>query len=99
MKGLHSRHSNPDRLILNFDPTPLSYVYASNHTLHQKGASSVPLLGKGKQKRITGTFTMIKSGDFLPMQLIYEGKASDLSLRGKTARRVEAVSVSSYQLI
>ena len=64
IKGIQSRHSIPDELILNFDQTPLSYVCTSNHTLHEKGASSVPLLGKGKQKQITGTFTVSKSGVF-----------------------------------
>ena len=76
IKGIQSRHSIPDELILNFDQTPLSYVCTSNHTLHEKAASSVPLLGKGKQKQITGTFTVSKSGVFLPMQLIYEGKTN-----------------------
>ena len=37
-----------------------------------QGASSVTLVGKGK-KQITGTFTITMSGQFLPMQLIYQG--------------------------
>ena len=73
-KILQERYQVPDDLILNFDQTPLPYVCVSNHTLHEKGASSVPLVGKGKKKQITGTFTVTKSGIFLPMQLIYEGK-------------------------
>ena len=32
------------------------------------------IVGKGKQKQITGTFTVSADGDFLPMQLIYAGK-------------------------
>ena len=71
---LQARYQVLDELILNFDQTPLPYICASNHTLHEKGASSVPLVGKGKTKQITGTFTVTKSGHFLPMQLIYEGK-------------------------
>ena len=74
IKILQERYQVPDDLILNFDQTPLPYVCVSNHTLHEKGASSVPLVGKGKKKQITGTFTVTKSGIFLPMQLIYEGK-------------------------
>ena len=46
-------HDIPDELIINFDQTPLSYVFCSKRTLEFKGAKSVPLLGKGKQ--ITGT--------------------------------------------
>ena len=74
IKTLQAMHSVPEDLILNFDQTPLSYVCSASHTLHEKGAKSVPLVGKGKKKQITGTFTFTMSGLFLPMQLIYEGK-------------------------
>ena len=63
-------------MIINFDQTPLSYVCTRDHTLHFKGDSSVPLKGKGKTKQITGTFAVSKSGLFLPMQIIYEGKTT-----------------------
>ena len=66
-------HSIPDDLIINFDHTPLPYVVTAISTLNEKGAKSVPLQGKGK-KQITGTFAVSMTGDFLPMQLIYEGK-------------------------
>ena len=59
-------------LIVNFDQTPLPQVCASKYTLEKKGTGSVPLVGKGKSKQITGTFAISQSGDFLPMQLIYE---------------------------
>lgn len=52
----------------------MPYVVAGNSTLHEKGAKSVPLQGKGKKKQTTGTFAVSMTGDFLPMQLIYEGK-------------------------
>lgn len=44
------------------------------HTRHEKGAKSVPLVGKGKKKQITGMFTVTMSGLFFAMQLIHEGK-------------------------
>ena len=34
----------------------------------------MPIVGKEKQKQITGTFTVSANGDFLPMQLIYAEK-------------------------
>ena len=74
IKELQIWHQIPDDLIINFDQTPLSYVCSPNHMLHFKGAKSVPLIGKGKSKQITGTFSCTKSGLFLPMQLIYQGK-------------------------
>ena len=47
-----------------------------NHTLHFKGGKSVPPVGKGKSKQITGTFSCTKSGIFLPMQVIYQGQTN-----------------------
>ena len=74
IKTLQQQYDIPDELILNYDQTPLSYVCAPNHTLHTRGEANIPLIGKGKKKQITGTFTVTKSGDFLPMQIIYQGK-------------------------
>ena len=73
-KSLLEWHSMPKDLVINFDQTPLPYVCASKHTLEKQGTKSVPLVGKGKCKQITGTFAISQSGEFLPMQLIYEGK-------------------------
>ena len=64
IKTLQEKRSVPEYLILNFDQTPLSYVCSASQTLHKKGAKSVPLVGKGKKKQITGTFTVTMSGIF-----------------------------------
>ena len=69
-----SWHSIPEDLITNFYQTPLPYVVTGNSTLNETGTKSLPLQGKGKKKQITGTFAVSMTGDFLPMQLIYEGK-------------------------
>ena len=82
IKQLHSWHDIPDELIVNFDQTPLSYISSPNHTLAEQGSSSVPLIGKGKKKQITGTFAVTKSGEFLPMQIIYEGKTDRYHPKG-----------------
>ena len=74
IKTLQAMHRVSEDLILSLDQTLLSYVCSACHTLHEKGAKSVPLVGKGKKKQITATFTVTMSGLFLPMQLIYEGK-------------------------
>lgn len=42
----------------------------------------MPLVGKGKKKQITGTFTVTMSSLFLPMQRIYEGKSPRSLLQG-----------------
>ena len=74
IKDLQAWREIPQDLIINFDQTPLPYICTSNRTYHEKGASNVPLVGKGKKKQITGTFTVTMSGLFLRMQLIYQGK-------------------------
>ena len=74
IRQLQRWHSTPDDLIINFAQTPLPYVVTGNSTLNEKGAKSVSLQGRGEKKQITGTFAVSMIGDFLPMQLIYEGK-------------------------
>ena len=77
IKTLQATHSVPEDLILNFYQTPLSYICSATHTLHDKGARSVPLHDwNGKKKQITGAFTATMSGFFLLMQLIYKGKTN-----------------------
>ena len=71
---LVKKHKIPEELILNYDQTPFSYACTSNTTLDVRGSKSVPIVGKGKQKQVTDTFTVSADGDFLLMQLIYAGK-------------------------
>ena len=74
IRQLQSWHSIPDNLIINFDQTRLPYIVTGNSILNEEVAKSVPLQGKGKKKQIAGTFAVSMTGDFLPMQLIYERK-------------------------
>ena len=76
IKQMQEWHQIPDDPIINFDQTPLLYARSPNRTLHYKGGKSVPLVGKGNSKQITGTFWCTKYGIFLPMQPIYQGKAN-----------------------
>ena len=79
IKELQAWHEIPEDLIINFDQTPLPYVCTGKCTYQTQGAPNAPLVGKGKKKQITGTFTITMSGQFLPMQLIYQG-TTDRSL-------------------
>ena len=65
-------HEVPEDLIINFDQLPLPYICGGKRTYHRKGASNIPLVGKGKRKQITRTFRITMSGKFLPMQLTYQ---------------------------
>ena len=48
IKELQAWHENQEDLIINFDQTPLPYVYQMKRTYHRQGASNVPLVRKGK---------------------------------------------------
>ena len=74
LKDVQVLYNIPDELIIHFDQTPLAFVCSPNHTLDFQGNHSIPLVGKGKKKQITGTFAISMSGSFLPMQVMYEGK-------------------------
>ena len=76
MKQMQEWHQIPDDLIIDFDQTPLSYVCSPNHTIHFKGGKSIALVGKRKSKQVAVTFLCTKTGIFLPMQLIYQGKTN-----------------------
>ena len=73
IKSLQAWHEIPEDLIINFDQTALPYVCTGKRTYHTQGASNVPLVGRGKKKQITGTFTITMTGQFLSLQLIYQG--------------------------
>ena len=55
---------------------PVSYIVVRNTSHEFEGAKSVPVMGKGKGKRITGTFIVTATCRILPMQLIYAGKTT-----------------------
>ena len=64
----------PSELILNWDQTGLNIVPASHWTLEQKGARRAELIGVNDKRQITAVFCGSLSGDFLPLQVIYQGK-------------------------
>lgn len=64
----------PKSLIVNLDQTPLSYVSPGKYTFDVKGSKTVPIKGIDDKRQITATFAISLSGEFLPLQVIYEGK-------------------------
>ena len=68
-------HDIPKKLILNLDQTPLSYTSPGKYTFNPKGAKAVPIKGIDDKRQIPATFTVSMTGKFLPIQLVYEGKA------------------------
>jgi len=73
-------HENdiPESLIVNLDQTPLSYVSPGKYTFDLKGSKTVPVKGIDDKRQITATFAISLSGEFLPLQVIYEGKQKDV---------------------
>ena len=67
-------HDTPKELSINFDQTPLSYVSPGKYTCDVKGVKTVPIKGMDEKRQMTATFAISMSGEFLLIQVIYEGK-------------------------
>ena len=69
------KHKIPPELdVLNADQTPSSYVSVGRMTMAEKNSQSVPIKGLTDKRNITLTFVISLAGEFLPMQVIYQGK-------------------------
>ena len=66
-------HQIPNCMILNLDQTPSKFAPSSNTTLAPRGTKSILVTGSSDKRAIRATFTINHDGDFLPMQLIYQG--------------------------
>ena len=71
-----TQHKIPPELVLNADQTPSSYVSVGRMTMASNNSSSVPIKGLTDKRNIMLTFVISLLGDFSPMQIIYQGKAS-----------------------
>ena len=63
-------------LIINWDQTCLSYVAVSQWTMEEEGAKQIEIDGKDDKHQIMTVFGCSLIGDFLPLQLIYQGKTT-----------------------
>ena len=64
----------PPGLILNWDQTGLNLIPSSSWTMEQRGARRVEITGLNDKRMITAVFCGTLCGDFLPIQLVYQGK-------------------------
>ena len=63
----------PSSMILNWDHTGPKYVPMSSWTTAKQGSKKVSIADK---RQITGVFTITQDGQFLPLQLMYQGTTS-----------------------
>ena len=70
------QYTNHDSLIIKFDQAPLKLVKCGNDTLAKKNSSNITIVEVSDRRSITATFAITLSGEFLPIQLIYEGKTT-----------------------
>lgn len=66
----------PPELIFNWDHTGISIVPGSKWTMELKGSKRVEIIGISDKRQITAVFCGTMTGDFLPPQLIYQGKTT-----------------------
>ena len=66
----------PPELIINIDQAPLRFYLTPTRTLTKKGEASVPIANSSDYRQITLTFGISMAEEFLPIQLIYQGKTN-----------------------
>jgi len=74
IKQLTDLEMIPPALIINWDQTAINYVPPASWTMAEQGSKRVDLAGKDDKRQITACFAGSMAGDFLPPQLVYEGK-------------------------
>ena len=66
----------PSELVFNWDHTGINIVPGSKWTMEQKGSKRVELAGLNDKRQITVVFCASLTGEFLPVQVIYQGKTT-----------------------
>ncbi len=76
IKGIVGMDEVPPELIINWDQTGLNYVPVSSWTMAEEGSKRVEIDGKDDKRQITAVFACSMAGNFLPSQIIYQGKTT-----------------------
>ena len=64
----------PDALVINRDHTGIKYIPVGSWTMEKEGQKRVQITGIDDKRQITAVFPATKTGNFLPIQVIYKGK-------------------------
>ena len=73
IKSVVTMEDIPSALILNWDQTAMKIVPSSAWTMEKKGTKRVEIVAADDKRQITAVFACSLTGNFLPMQLIYQG--------------------------
>ena len=76
IKAIVTMEEIPDDMGLNWDQTAIKYIPLSNWTVDKEGSKQVKVVGIDKKCQIKTAFVASLLGHFLPVQLLYEGKAT-----------------------
>ena len=76
IQAVAEMESIPDSLIINWDQTGINYVPVSEWSMAKEGSKRVKVTGLKYKRQITAVFAGTMSGDFLPVQMVYQGKTS-----------------------
>ena len=76
IQAVAEMESIPDSLIINWDQTGINYVPVSEWSMAKEGSKRVEVTGLKDKRQITAVFAGTMSGDFLPVQMVYQGKTS-----------------------
>ena len=74
IKAVIEMEEVPPALVINWDQTGINYVPVSAWTMAKEGSKRVEICGIDDKRQITGVYGCSMAADFLPIQLVYEGK-------------------------
>jgi len=75
--ALQSEHHIPIDLCLNFDQTGLRLFSTGQYTYAKQGSKAVTAIGAEDKRQITATPVVAANGEFVGLQLIYQGKTTE----------------------
>ncbi len=76
VKAVVEMEDVPPELVFNWDQMGISIVPGSSWTMEAKGSKRVEIVGISDKRQITTVSGGTMTGEFLPPQLIYQGKTS-----------------------
>ena len=82
IRGVVEMADIPDDMIINWDHTAMKIVPSCSWTMEKRGTKRVEIKGIDDKRQITALFACTLSGQFLPIQLIYQGTTARCQSKG-----------------